>query len=801
MFIIIVFYYITDFNIIINSMLNSIRPTLISVFILALLLLFYSGQFNGTYAQSPGTVPMKISSLSGNFNGQLDNSDLFGVSSTNIGDLDGDGVKDIAVGASSDDDGGTDRGALWILFLNADGTVKSHQKISSVEGNFNGNLTNNDRFGYSVANIGDLDNDGVVDLAVGAVYDGDGGYQFGAVYILFLNADGTVKAHQKISSEAGNFNVILPTLASFGSSITELGDLDGDNILDIAVGAYRDDSYVHNKTGALYILFLNSNGTVKTFEKISEGESGFNNTLASEDYFASSVENIGDLNKDGVVDLAVSAHRDDDGGTDKGAIYILFLNPDGSVKDTQKISATWGSFTASLDYGDFFGGEIASAGLHDSNDLTEIIVSSTKDDDGGLDKGAIYRLLVNTSGVVDSYEKVSELHNDINLKLDDGDGFGNSITFTDDLNLDGKPDLIVGATKDDDGGTNRGALYMLFAICQTLDTNAGVDQQLCDIYSTQLHANDPASGQGEWSVMLGDGILADKNDPKSMIQNLSVGRNTLVWTITNKTCTSRDTVSLDVISAPERADAGEDQIICGDVTYLNANRPSLPNKGYWSILEGNGIVENPDNPNSAVSNLSAGKNVFTWRVSNRCGNTHDTVAIISYKQPVKPDAGADFVLCDSRKTTLSVISPEYGQGKWMIVAGSGKIKKANSRVTEVDELSYGRNVFVWKVSNGICLPASDTVTVSVMRPLSYEDIPNAFSPNNDNINDFWRIKDIQLYPDNYLNVYNRWGKLVYEKEEYMNQWNGGKLPAGTYYYTLNLNQCNLEYKGRIQILH
>jgi hypothetical protein len=59
---------------------------------------------------------------------------------TSLGDLDGDGVGDLAVGADLDDDGGLDRGAVWILFLNPNGTVKSHQKISDTQGGFTGTL-------------------------------------------------------------------------------------------------------------------------------------------------------------------------------------------------------------------------------------------------------------------------------------------------------------------------------------------------------------------------------------------------------------------------------------------------------------------------------------------------------------------------------------------------------------------------------------------------------------------------------------------------------------------------------------
>lgn len=74
----------------------------------------------GTARSQTGTVlsHQKISDTQGNFTGILDN-DYFGFSVASLGDLDGDGVTDLAVGARKDDDGGTDRGAVWVLFLGA----------------------------------------------------------------------------------------------------------------------------------------------------------------------------------------------------------------------------------------------------------------------------------------------------------------------------------------------------------------------------------------------------------------------------------------------------------------------------------------------------------------------------------------------------------------------------------------------------------------------------------------------------------------------------------------------------------
>ena len=178
-----------------------------------------------------------------------------------LGDLDGDGVGDLAVGAYADGDGGGGRGAVWVLFLNADGTVKSHQKISDTEGGFTGILDDNDNFGVSVASLGDLDGDGVPDLAVGAYADDDGCTDDppicnrGAVWVLFLNADGTVKSHQKISDTQGNFTGILDNVDLFGSAVASLGDLDGDGVGDLAVGAYLDDDG-GTRRGAVWVLFL-----------------------------------------------------------------------------------------------------------------------------------------------------------------------------------------------------------------------------------------------------------------------------------------------------------------------------------------------------------------------------------------------------------------------------------------------------------------------------------------------------------------------------------------------------------------
>ncbi len=144
----------------------------------------------------------------------LGNFDYFGRSVTALGDVDGDGVGDVAVGASGDDTGGYSRGAVYVLLMQTNGTVKSSRKIASGT-NGGPTLANYDGFGRSVAALGDFDGDGVGDIAVGASGDNTGGSNRGAVYVLRLNADGTVKSSTKLASGTGGGPVLAnPTTSA-----------------------------------------------------------------------------------------------------------------------------------------------------------------------------------------------------------------------------------------------------------------------------------------------------------------------------------------------------------------------------------------------------------------------------------------------------------------------------------------------------------------------------------------------------------------------------------------------------------
>jgi hypothetical protein len=198
-------------------------------------------------------------------------SDHFGSSATPIADLNGDGVTDLVVGAPGDDQAGEDAGAVLVLLLTSEGLIIQAQRITTGSAGFPAMLAAGDRFGSAVADVGDLNGDGTHDLAVGATGDDSLGADSGAVWIVYLNPDGSVADAGRLPPLESGAGVEPDDSDRFGSAIAPIGDFNGDGVPDIAVGASGDED---NSAGAVHLVCLEENGGVASNSKIGHESSG-----------------------------------------------------------------------------------------------------------------------------------------------------------------------------------------------------------------------------------------------------------------------------------------------------------------------------------------------------------------------------------------------------------------------------------------------------------------------------------------------------------------------------------------------
>lgn len=261
--------------------------------------------------------------------------------------------------------------------------------------------------------------------------------------------------------------------------------------------------------------------------------------------------------------------------------------------------------------------------------------------------------------------------------------------------------------------------------------NAGPDINICSPASTvTLNGNAaPAPATGLWTLVSGTGTITNPTTRNSTVTGLPVGVHVFRWTISNGPCTpgsTQDDVVVTVYSASSpNANAGPNQSVCtpANVT-LAGSTPTFPATGVWTLVSGTGVIAAPNSPNTAVTGIGIGPNVFQWTVYNGpCSNdmTSSQVTVTVYDQTVSgANAGPDqsFCLPTSTANMAASAAPAPAQGTWALVSGSGTIANIHAANTTITGLAVGENVFRWSISNGPCPvnPPNDLVSIFIYDP-------------------------------------------------------------------------------------
>ena len=424
--------------------------------------------------------PLDLSSLDGRSGVQLEGIDLddfAGEAVSFAGDINGDGIDDIVVGASGADPGMRSKaGESYVVFgqtVEFSGVVD----LSTLDGVNGFRLEGQDagdESGRSASSAGDFNGDGFGDLIIGAhVADPYGVVNAGETYVIFGTSQ-TLPATVDLATLDGSSGFRITGIHSgdeSGRSVNTVGDFNGDGIDDIAIGAWRSDVDSHIDAGATYIVF----GTTADPEPIFDlarldGSNGLRIEGGhSADWSGCRVSSAGDINGDGVDDLLIGAFGADPEGKNKaGASYVVFGSRQTFSASLQlsQLDGSNGFLISGINARDYSGISISTAGDFNGDGLDDLLVgASGADPDGMPHAGETYVIFGDTEGFSDMLD-LSQLDGDTGLRITGiaaDDQSGSALATVGDVNGDGIDDILIGAFAADPGGNQKaGEAYVVY---------------------------------------------------------------------------------------------------------------------------------------------------------------------------------------------------------------------------------------------------------------------------------------------------------------------------------------------------
>jgi hypothetical protein len=286
--------------------------------------------------------------------------------------VDGDGFGELAISNTINSSGGNVAGRTFVMaggLLIGGGSVSVNEAWVNFPGGGPAQAS-----GCETGSAGDVDGDGLPDILVGTQGNGAGGPNAGKVS-LFLASSLNAGGGGTLALSTADLRIIgVRADDRLGTDVASLGDLDGDGLAEVLLSARRNDDS-HPDAGATYVL----SSTRMTF---GGAQFDIGATLAllgagEADASGTSIAALGDVDLDGLPDLAIGAPRNDLGGDDAGAVYIVF---GGSLPAVGAVPLEFADVTiVGLAAGDRVGTKVLALGDFDGNGSADLLVAAPRD--------------------------------------------------------------------------------------------------------------------------------------------------------------------------------------------------------------------------------------------------------------------------------------------------------------------------------------------------------------------------------------------------------------------------------------